>query len=514
MSLANLLFFRAWPWLQNPYTAWHLKAPVSTFWWETILDVFIVAAVLFIAQATVRRIPWKGSPLLIRFGLLAALALILKRLNEVNSWLPLRPILVWLGARGKIFEMSAVALAGVLMIASLVALGRIRPLVRWLGIALALLSPLFFLNVYGAAKATLGGDTAYRDLPACTHAAPQAPGPRVVWLIFDTLDYHYAFEERPSWLKLPELDRLRRESVDFPNALSPAERTEKSIPSLLTGLVVTGQSITSPCDYRLTLANGSKIGLRGLPTIFQQAENMGVRTAALGVYIPYGRLLGDQLSYCRWWQWGNLFDSVAPISASLVPQMTLAVGKPFSMWTQIGRQIRNHLAEVEEAKNLVAGDDYRLVYAHFFPPHMPPMYDGKLDRFSRDAYWHPDGYHDALALADRTLGELRREMERAGTWDQALVIVTSDHSFRLGAEYGYKVYKRIPFLCHFPGQTTGLVYPGEINTICSHDMILNYLNGDIQTPASFTSWLREWMKTAPTVPQGRDDSTDGEDDVP
>ncbi|HWA82806.1 MAG TPA: sulfatase-like hydrolase/transferase [Fimbriimonadaceae bacterium] len=488
--------------------------PVSTFWWETILDVVLLASILFAAQALLRRIPGEAGPALVRFGLVATLALLLKRLNEVNSWLPIRPILVWLGARGRFVELSAVILAGVAAVAVLVLMSRMRPFVRWLGIALLILSPLFFLNVFRAGLASLEGDVVYRDLPAREHTAEQTPGPRVVWLIFDTLDYHYAFEERPAWLRLPELDRLRRESVDFTDALSPAERTEKSIPSLLTGLVVTGQSIASPRDYRLTLGNGEKIDLRGTPTLFEEAERMGARTAALGVYVPYGRLFGDQISYCHWWQWGNLFDSVAAPGESLLPQMTLAVGKPFSMWIQIGRQIRNHLAEVEEAKRLVSGDGYRLVYVHLFPPHMPPMFDGKLGRFSKDAYWHPDGYHEALALADRTLGELRRKMEQAGTWDKTLVIVTSDHSFRLGAQYGYKVHKRIPFLCHFPGQKDGLIYPESINTICSHDMVLGYLEGGIPSPAAFVAWIREWMNTAPKVPDLNETSEGAEDDAP
>lgn len=512
LGLSNLLFFRAWPWLEEPYTAWHLKAPVSGFWWETLLNVAILAAILFVGQAVIRGIPWRGSPFLLRLGLILALAIILKRLNELNSWIPTRSLVLWLDARGQIVEILVLGAILASLVVVVVSICRMQKLVQWLATGLLILSSLFFFNVSRAVRASLAGNAAYADLAPRSHSAPQTPGPRVVWLIFDTFDYHYAFEERPEWLKLPELDRLREESVHFTDAQSPAERTEKSIPSLLTGLVVTGQSITSPRDYRLTLGDGSKVAMRGMPTIFSQAEDMGVRTAALGVYIPYGRILGDQLSYCRWWQWGNLFDSTEPISASLLPQMTLTVGKPFSVWMQIGRQIRNHLTQVEEAKRLVSGDDFRLVFAHFFPPHMPTMYDGKLGQFTNDAYWHSECYQDALALVDRTLGELRREMERAGTWDKSLVIVTSDHSFRLGKDWGYKVHKRIPFLCHFPGQTSGLTHSNEINTICSHDMILKYLDGEIQTPFAFVAWLKEWMKTAPKV-NARDDGSEEQEEV-
>jgi membrane-anchored protein YejM (alkaline phosphatase superfamily) len=112
-----------------------------------------------------------------------------------------------------------------------------------------------------------------------------------------------------------------------------------------------------------------------------------------------------------------------------------------------------------------------------------------------------NGYFDSLALVDLTLGRLRLEMERAGTWDETLVIVTSDHSWRYASDFGHPVHNRIPFLCHFPGQKAAVRITFPVNTLCTHDAILAYLRGELGEPAAFTAWVVTWMKTAPPIPK-------------
>ena len=40
------------------------------------------------------------------------------------------------------------------------------------------------------------------------------------------------------------------------------------------------------------------------------------------------------------------------------------------------------------------------------------------------------GYIDALALTDKIIGDLRRSMEHAGTWDTTTMIFSADHPYR------------------------------------------------------------------------------------
>src|SRR5262249_24445733 len=57
---------------------------------------------------------------------------------------------------------------------------------------------------------------------------------RVVWLVFEELDQRITFEARPAGLELPELDRLRRESLYADTARPPAAPGELTIPALIT----------------------------------------------------------------------------------------------------------------------------------------------------------------------------------------------------------------------------------------------------------------------------------------
>jgi hypothetical protein len=485
VSLANLMFVKAWAMLNSKYIVYQLKAPPAFHWMSTIAAVLVLATVFFVAQELIRRIPWRGNADLLRLGFLLVIFAFLKRFLEINSMLdlsrmpglliPIVLLVLWLSKKQRV----AAALASVLVA----------------------LSPYFLINAWFGIQTVAANDSRYQELPNRIHKGNPTTDRRVVWIVFDTLDYHHAFENRPAWLKLPELDRFRAESLDFTNADSPAERTGKSIPSLLTGLVVADELLPSPNDFTLLLPDGKQQSFRQTTTIFGEAEDMGVKTAVLGYYIPYGRLLGDETSYCRWWQWGDYFDSESPWYASLPTQILMTLGKPVSAGDQVSRQIRGHKQEVEEAIKLVGNSDYGLVYTHFFPPHQPAMYNARTGQFDPRMPAKENGYFDSLALVDLTLGQLRREMERAGTWDKTLVIVTSDHSWRYARDFGQPVHRRIPFLLHFPGQTGRLKGDDPINTLLTHDALVAYLKGDVSDPTKFQSWTNTWMKTAPPIPK-------------
>jgi hypothetical protein len=58
---------------------------------------------------------------------------------------------------------------------------------------------------------------------------------RVVWIVLEELDQRIVFEARPAGLELPELDRLRRESLYAHAARPPAGTTDVTTPALITG---------------------------------------------------------------------------------------------------------------------------------------------------------------------------------------------------------------------------------------------------------------------------------------
>ncbi|HEU0178271.1 MAG TPA: sulfatase-like hydrolase/transferase [Blastocatellia bacterium] len=82
----------------------------------------------------------------------------------------------------------------------------------------------------------------------------------------------------------------------------------------------------------------------------------------------------------------------------------------------------------QESAAAAADANLSLAMIHFPAPHLPFLYDRRKDDFSlEDGY----SYYDNLELVDRTLGELRRAMEAARVWDDTIVLVSSDHWWRV-----------------------------------------------------------------------------------
>jgi hypothetical protein len=99
------------------------------------------------------------------------------------------------------------------------------------------------------------------------------------------------------------------------------------------------------------------------------------------------------------------------------------------------------------------------------------------------------GYFDSLALLDATLGEIRRSMRAAGTWDQTAVLITSDRPYRSAEAIDGKSDPRIPFFLKMPLQASGGVYSRQFNTVLAHDLVLAILDGRVSDMAGAAAWL-------------------------
>jgi hypothetical protein len=83
--------------------------------------------------------------------------------------------------------------------------------------------------------------------------------------------------------------------------------------------------------------------------------------------------------------------------------------------------LRTHALEL--AADRTAG----LVLIHLPVPHPPAIYSRARGAFNAE---DSASYLDSLALADRTLGELRAALEQSGLWDRTAVLVSADHGWR------------------------------------------------------------------------------------
>lgn len=339
--------------------------------------------------------------------------------------------------------------------------------------------------------------------------------PRVLWVIFDEMSDDVAFAHRPTDLALPEFDRLQSVALSATNAFPPAGRTLQSIPALLTGRLIAAVKPDGPRELLLTY-DGQNTSARWSqePDIFTATRSLGRNAAAVGWYHPYCRVIGDRLTKCFW---QPASQAIHPEKLSTTTMMLLQESELLQLLPYMGGvreriqaqvtrpdyravHLADYLALVEPAAQIAADPEINLAFVHLPVPHPPYIFDRKSGAWNTKGEL---GYLDNLALADRTLGQLRTAMERSGTWDETTVLVSSDHWWRTeywqvrppiwsraDDPYGHeKADHRIPFLVKLGGQKTSATYNAPFNTVLTHDLVLEILNGRVATVEQLSAWL-------------------------
>jgi hypothetical protein len=371
---------------------------------------------------------------------------------------------------------------------------------RIAAVLVGILSPLAFFTLVKIALLCLGvaqlAQAAYAPLSRLPAAVPQGQ-PRVLWIIFDETDQRLGFEQRPSWLQMPEFDRLLGESVYATNAYSPDDGTLFSMPALISGQRVLHVSIKNSSDLTLTLADtGKVVSWSELSSVFSSARELGVNTAVVGWYHPYDRVLAGALNYCVWYPYPGFESSRGPtFGTALRREIGNLAGSVYR------RRIFLNICRDSQAKSLsvVTNATYGLTLLHLPPPHKPGIYLAAQDRFTILGMSKTTGYFNNLMLADRDLGQLRRAMETSGQWNKTWLIVSTDHSWRESRVYDGKRDLRVPFLIKAPGKGKSITYSPQLSTVLTHDLILAILRGEVRDQESAVTWLDAHRRPEPTI---------------
>ena len=347
------------------------------------------------------------------------------------------------------------------------------------------------------------------------------PAPRVIWLLFDEFDQRLAFDDRQPGVQLPELDRLRAESFVANHALQTAGWTMLAVPSLVSGQIYEHSESTDASTLLVQPAgSATSVSWRDQPNVFRRARELGVNTALVGWHHPYCRVLGDSLARC--------FDEVGGTATDSLARETYAADQGFweavrltftSRWKSLQglRHLDSNLAEHALDNYMQARQqeeyfrirdrayqqavDARIdfLYVHFPTPHLYAIYDGKRQDF---ALSDKTTYFDNLALVDRTVGELRRNLEQSGLWDSTTILITADHGLRYALWHGglnwTSQFDRllengqsptVPFIVKFGGDSKSVVYDPAFSSVVEGDLLLAVLHGDVSTGAEAANWL-------------------------
>jgi sulfatase-like protein len=520
-SLANLCFMRRW------YDLEHLKersmdyyrtAPASaTLLWATLICAFLLTAVFWLAWKWVDRDPTPFKMKLAQCGFLVAFMFPLESVREYWNQQAGRMDML---SSVALWSMEAVLAAGV----ALVMLGNLRILraARRVALALTLLFPALMID-FALGSINVEPASAYLPKPALPLLPPR-PGPpkRVVWILFDELDQRLVFDLHKPEVPMPEMDRLRAESLTASQAMQTAAWTTQALPSLLSGVIYSGVRLEGADELRVTLPDDPKTMLwRDVPNVFKKARALGVNAALVGWHHPYCRVFGDSLVRCMDVVSGHPTPALIRETASDEEGLLRTVRSLFELQlagvkeifstarapvTETIRDVyvqRRHQEQYFRIRDRALTDiaDPRLdfVFVHMPAPHPFGLYD----RARRDFTLNPLlGYADNLALVDRTWGEMRWALEQAGLWDWTSIVITADHGLRPDVWRGHigwtdelerltggRQSERVPLIVKIAGESDAAAYDRPFSNVVCGDLSLGILSGEIRSVEDVARFL-------------------------
>jgi len=528
LSLANICFVKVWAKTLSSAGAYFNEFPIA--YAGIILDVILLAALFFLAIRSVRL---TRNALLMKLACWSFLLAVITALNGVALLIVTLSGINFSTLLGRnVAYSSALGFTALAVLAAILARQKI---IRIAPRALLMSLP-FVLVTFSQAVWNLtqnGGVVHAANVPlAAARLTKTKLTTRVLWIIFDEMDQRMSFGERPASLEMPELDRLRNESVYAVNAYPPAPTTYMSLPALITGKLVANVAPTRPDELMVRFdGEQSAVGWSTQPNVFSEARQSGFKTGLAGWCHPYCEVIGSSLSRCEEVKENSGAEFTLKASMfshaqgliSTIPLVQLA-SMPIIQRVDFVNQIvttgerRKYMVRygrvLESALNAAVDPDLDLVFVHSPSPHPPGIYDRTKNDFSLES---KNGYVDNLKLVDRTIGELRRAMEQTGAWDKTTIIISADHWWRTemwsrgpfwtredaALSHG-KTDHRVPFLVKLSGQREQVTYTSGFNTIVTHDLILALMRGEVSQSGEVTTWLDQ-HRTISDSPYNRDE---------
>jgi hypothetical protein len=255
------------------------------------------------------------------------------------------------------------------------------------------------------------------------------------------------------------------------------------------------------------------------PNLFTKIRAAGFNAGLSGWFNPYCRILGSDLSDCAWGDGGSpllfveqhlrtkpfYFQAAYLLAwqARSVPFLVRSLDSPTPEPPDDQRLARdNHIQTFDKVRDnalrMLRNPNLNLVFLHMPIPHPPGIWNS-TEHVLTDG---PADYIDNLRLADLTLGQMRRTLEKTGDWDSSAVLVSSDHPYRPElwsklpgwtsqvakiTQSRWQPY--IPFFLKLPKQQQGAVYDREFNSVLSADMLFQLLKGRLQSSKDVIRYL-------------------------
>jgi hypothetical protein len=312
---------------------------------------------------------------------------------------------------------------------------------------------------------------------------------RVLWVVYDELDYATPFETRPADLRLPAFDRLVAEGVSATAAVPPGVSTERSMPSFLSGVRVTDAALVGRNQLMLQVdGRPSRTAWTSADTLLPKVRTLGLNAAVAGFFLPYCSLVGDSLTACTWEPCvtcGRLTGVFGTSFADSLRYQVAQLAPRYGPRRHLGAYRNGQQAALALARDPAIG----FALLHLPVPHAPAIYDRQRGEFTSGRVGG-DGYLHNLALADRSLGEIREGLDQAGLADRTTIIVFGDHGRRDPPGSHEIADPRVPLIIKVAGDSRAVRYAAPLEALAVHDLTLELLAGRLTSVADVEGWLR------------------------
>ncbi len=301
---------------------------------------------------------------------------------------------------------------------------------------------------------------------ASTKSVPVSSSIPIYCFIFDEWSYPRTFRDGQIRPEFAHLSRLARESLVFHDAHSPWGATERSMPNFL---FQTSLSVHREGGRVGFVTQGRSADSQQQNSLFRLFDGRGYRTMMVGFFLPYKLWLTGQVDVCRTYCW-------LPMGEGVVGRAGMHLLNAMNHWTdpwsrfvfekEISARRWDHAVGVHQhlwsdVRHVLQAEPCNTLAVFHYPlPHTPNIFapDGTL-LSPRATGWSMNdavGYERNLLFLDHRIGELVRILEDAGRYDDALLILTSDHSWRYdparAPESGEGAYTHVPLLIKLPKQ--------------------------------------------------------------
>lgn len=333
---------------------------------------------------------------------------------------------------------------------------------------------------------------------------PAASQTRVVWILLDELSYDQVYEHRMANLQMPHFDELKGGSMVFSDVQPEGYYTERILPALFIGRKINDirSSTNRDLEYHDYFdARWERFNQQA--TVFGEAKRLGWTTGIAGWFNPYCHILHDVLDSCYW-------QSIVPFEGEVAgaePTLGEVIAAPFEWPTRESRVslyrsvVRAHTQEYLDltgaSDSLIKNEGIDFVFLHLPVPHPVGIYSRRTSKLGTIG-----SYIDNLALADKTIGDLLQTIQGTAEVSRTIVIVSSDHSWRINEWRKHSLWTREdqrasggkfdtrPFLLiHFPGDKTGETRAEPLPELATNGILSAILKGEVRSQGELNQWL-------------------------